>query len=139
MLGEFAFTIHRKEQHGPSGKTIGLQGLSSSRAGRKGIFMKFVLLIAALIAAYILSQWGVIMITKSVCRRIIKDLDSKRAYAADSAVSLPYAQKKGLLHIGTRDYKPQALQYLVHKGIVCATDDGRFYLDAAKSQDTIRL
>lgn len=97
--------------------------------------MESVLLIVILIAVFLLTQWGTMWRGKQACVAIIKDLDEKRAYTSDSAVSLPYAQKKGMFHIGARDYKPQALQFLMHKEIVHATDDGRFYLDAAKARD----
>ncbi|MBW2562278.1 MAG: hypothetical protein JRE40_15695 [Deltaproteobacteria bacterium] len=74
---------------------------------------------------------------KRACRTIIKDLDGRGAYGPASAAVLPYAQKKGFLHIGARDYKPQALQYLLHREIVRTTDDGRYYL-VATTQD-VRL
>ena len=90
--------------------------------------MEIISLVVILIAAYLLSQWGVMWRTKRTCMTIIKDLDGRRAHSPASAVALPYAQKKGMFHIGLRDYKPQALQYLIHREIVGTTDDGRFYL-----------
>jgi len=92
--------------------------------------MKVVFLFVVLIAAYCLTQWGVMWRVNRTGMTIIKDLDGKRAYEPESAAVLPYAQKKGIFHIGARDYKPQALQSLVHREIVRMTDDGRFYLVA---------
>ncbi len=102
--------------------------------------MEIILFIVVLIAAYLGTQWGVMRMTKRACRAIIKDLNSRRAYTAESAVSLPYAQKKGMFHIGLRDYKPHALQYLLHREMVRATDDGRFYLaDTASALQDMTL
>jgi len=90
--------------------------------------MEVILLIVVLIAVFLLVQWGTMWRGKRACRAIIKDLEERGAYEPESAAALPYARKKGLLHFGARDYKPQALQYLVHREIVRTTDDGRFYL-----------
>lgn len=90
--------------------------------------MEIVALIIILLAAYLLAQWGVMWMTKRACMRVIKDLDAKGAYTPGSAVVLPYAQKKGMFHVGMRDYRPQAIQFLVHKEVVHTTDEGRFYL-----------
>lgn len=96
--------------------------------------MKAVLLFFVLIAAFLLTQWGAMWRGKRACRAIIKDLADRGAYGPASAVALPYAQKKGILHVGLRDFKPQALQSLIHREIVLTTDDGRFYL-VANAQD----
>jgi len=96
--------------------------------------MKVALLFAILIATYLLTQWGTMWRGKRACRAIIKDLEGRGACEPEFAASLPYAQKKGMFRIGTRDYKPQALQYLLHREIVHTTDDGRFYL-ATNAQD----
>jgi hypothetical protein len=90
--------------------------------------MKSVFLFVVLIGVYFLTQWGVMRMTKRTCRAIIKDLDGRGAYDSESAAVLPYAKRKGFFHIGARDYKPQALQYLIHREIVLTTDDGRYYL-----------
>ena len=90
--------------------------------------MKVALLFAILIATYLLTQWGTMWRGKRACREIIKNLEERRACEPESAASLPYAQKKGIFHIGARDYKPQALQILIHREIVGTTDDGRYYL-----------
>jgi len=99
--------------------------------------MKVVLLLAVLIAAFFLTQWGTMWRGKRACRAIIKDLEERGACDPASAAPLPYAKKKGIFHIGARDYKPQALQYLLHREIVRTTDDDRYYL-VATTQD-VRL
>lgn len=99
--------------------------------------MKLILAFILLIAAYLLTQWGTMWRGKRACRAIIKDLEERGARDSASAASLPYAQKKGIFHIGARDYRPQALQYLIHREIVSTTDDGRYYL-VANAQD-VRL
>jgi hypothetical protein len=99
-----------------------------------GDFMNVVIAVIILIAACVLTQFGVVWKTRRACLTIIKDLRTRGAYDPESATALPYAQKKGFFHFGARDYKPHALQHLVQKEIVCLTDDGRFYL-GAKAQD----
>ena len=96
--------------------------------------MEIFLLIVVLIGVFFLSQWGVMLMTRRACATIINDLKRRKAYNPDSAAALPYAQKKGFFHFGTRDYKPQALQHLVQHDIIRMTDDGRFHL-TEKVQD----
>ena len=90
--------------------------------------MNTVICVIILIAACVLAQIGVVWKTKRACLTIIRDLRDRGAYDPESAAALPYAQKKGLLHFGARDYKPQALQHLIQKEVICVTDDGRCYL-----------
>lgn len=58
---------------------------------------------------------------------IIKDLESKEAFNAESAVELPYA-KKDWLKIGMRDYRPKTLQALLTAGILGMTPEGRYFI-----------
>ncbi len=58
---------------------------------------------------------------------IINDLKKKGALNPDAAVDLPYA-RKSMLRLGTRDYRPKALEHLAMKQIVGITDSGRYYL-----------
>ena len=60
-------------------------------------------------------------------RSIIKDLKRNGALDPASALELPYAQK-GTFRVGVRDYRPQALQFLVSNEIVGVTDKGCYYL-----------
>jgi len=99
--------------------------------------MNIFIAVVILVGAFVLAQIGVTWKAKRACLTIIRDLQTRGAYDPESAAALPYAQKKGLLHFGLRDYKPQALQHLVQKEIVCVTGDGRFYL-GANAQD-VRL
>lgn len=90
--------------------------------------MNLFICIIILVTAFALAQFGVVWKTKRACLAIIRDLQDRNAYDSESAAALPYVQRKGLLHFGVRDYKPQALQHLVLKEIICVTDDGRCYL-----------
>jgi hypothetical protein len=58
---------------------------------------------------------------------IIRDLKAKDAFDPSSAVKLPYATA-GLFHMGTRDYRPKALAYMVTANIVGRTEEGHYYL-----------
>ena len=58
---------------------------------------------------------------------IINDLKERGALDPASAAELPYA-KKSMLRIGTRDYRPKALEHLAMKQIIGITDGGRYYL-----------
>ena len=58
---------------------------------------------------------------------IIKDLERQKAFEASSAVKLPYA-KAAFFRLGTRDFRPKALEYLVASEIVGVTENGKYYL-----------
>jgi hypothetical protein len=58
---------------------------------------------------------------------IIEDLKSRGALDPFSAVELPYA-RKSLFRIGLRDFRQDALKYLVASDIVGMTHDGKYYL-----------
>ena len=58
---------------------------------------------------------------------IINDLKKRGALNPGSAVELPYA-KKSMLRMGTRDYRPKALEHLAMKQIVGMTETGWYYL-----------
>ena len=58
---------------------------------------------------------------------IIEDLKAKGALDPESAVKLPYAQKR-VSKMGIRDHLPMALGHLVFDKIVCIAEDGRYYL-----------
>jgi hypothetical protein len=78
---------------------------------------------------------GVYMLTRKVngwrIKRafvvIIQDLDRQNAFDASSAVKLSYA-KAPFLRLGTRDFRPKALEYLVASEIVGVTESGNYYL-----------
>ena len=84
---------------------------------------------------------GVYMLTRRVhawkMRRaygnVLKDLEQKEAFDPLSAVELPYA-KVGLFRMGTRDYRPKAVQYMTQTGVAVMTVDGRYYLRKDKNE-----
>ena len=69
---------------------------------------------------------------------VLKDLEQKEAFNPSSAVELPYA-KAGLFRMGTRDYRPKAVQYMTQTGVAVMTVDGKYYLRErnAKPLETI--
>jgi len=58
---------------------------------------------------------------------IIEDLKARGALDPRSSVELPY-DRRPLLRMGTRDFRPQALQHLISSNIVDVTDSGKYYL-----------
>ncbi len=83
--------------------------------------------VGVLVAVYILTRHFHSWRYSRTYVLIINDLKKKGAVNPASAVELPYA-KKSMLRIGTRDYRPKALEHLVMKQIVGMTDSGRYYL-----------
>ena len=58
---------------------------------------------------------------------VLKDLEQREAFDPSSAVELPYA-KVGIFRMGTRDYRPKAIQYMTQTGVAVMTADGKYYL-----------
>ncbi len=83
--------------------------------------------VGVLVAVYILTRHFHSWRYSRTYVLIINDLKKRGALNPASAVELPYA-KKSMLRIGTRDYRPKALEHLVMKQIVGMTDSGRYYL-----------
>ncbi len=83
--------------------------------------------VGVLVAVYILTRHFHSWRYSRTYVLIINDLKKKGAVNPASAVELPYA-KKSMLRIGTRDYRPKALEHLAMKQIVGMTDSGRYYL-----------
>jgi hypothetical protein len=83
--------------------------------------------IGVLVAVYILTRHFHSWRYSRTYVLIINDLKKRGALNPASAVELPYA-KKSMLRIGTRDYRPKALEHLAMKQIVGMTDSGRYYL-----------
>jgi len=83
--------------------------------------------IGVLVAVYILTRHFHSWRFSRTYVLIINDLKKKGAVNPASAVELPYA-KKSMLRIGTRDYRPKALEHLAMKQIIGMTDSGRYYL-----------
>jgi hypothetical protein len=89
--------------------------------------------IILLVGVYIFTQAVVGYRIKRAARGIVRDLDSKKAYSAESAVELPYA-KSNLFRIGLRDFRPKAVAALVQGGILIQTAAGKYFL-AKRPQD----
>jgi hypothetical protein len=83
--------------------------------------------IGLLVAVYILTRHFHSWRFSRTYVLIINDLKKRGAVNPASAVELPYA-KKSMLRIGTRDYRPKALEHLAMKQIIGVTDSGRYYL-----------
>jgi hypothetical protein len=83
--------------------------------------------IILLVGVYILTQMVVGYRIKRAARGIVRDLDLKKAYSAESAIELPYA-KANLFRIGLRDFRPKAVDALVQGGILSRTSTGKYFL-----------
>jgi hypothetical protein len=86
-----------------------------------------------LAAVYILTRYGIALRMKRAAALIVKDLEKKGAFNPLTAVELPYA-KSSLFRIGLRDYRPKAIESMIHSDIVGMTPDGKYYLKV-KPQD----
>lgn len=83
--------------------------------------------ILLLVGVYIFTQMVVGYRIKRAARGIVRDLDSRKAYSAESAIELPYA-KASLFRIGLRDFRPKAVAALVQGGILAQTTAGKYFL-----------
>ena len=83
--------------------------------------------ILLLVGVYILTQVVVGYRIKRAARGIVRDLDFKKAYSAESAIELPYA-KSNIFKIGLRDFRPKAVAALAQGGIVSQTSAGKYFL-----------
>jgi len=83
--------------------------------------------IGVLVAVYILTRHFHSWRYSRAYVFVINDLKKREALNPASAVELPYA-KKSMLRMGTRDYRPKALEHLAMKQIIGMTAIGRYYL-----------
>jgi hypothetical protein len=83
--------------------------------------------IGVLVAVYILTRHFHSWRYSRAYVFVINDLKKRGALNPASAVELPYA-KKSMLRMGTRDYRPKALEHLAMKQIIGMTAIGRYYL-----------
>ncbi len=83
--------------------------------------------ICALVAVYILTRHFHSWRLSKAYAFIMDDLKKKGATTPLLAVHLSYA-KKNMLRMGTRDYRPKALEHLAMKQIVGMTENGRYFL-----------
>ncbi len=89
--------------------------------------VQIVIGILLLVGVYILTQAVVGYRIKRAARGVVRDLDFKKAYSAESAIELPYA-KSNLFRIGLRDFRPKAVSALVQGGIIAQTAAGKYFL-----------
>lgn len=91
-----------------------------------------ILLLCVLILVYILTRKVNAWRVKRASDFIIKDLEQKGALDPSSAVEIPYA-KMSIFAMGTRDFGPKALEYLIANNIVGKTDSSNYYLKEKKA------
>ncbi|MCU0562006.1 MAG: hypothetical protein MUD16_17670 [Desulfobacterales bacterium] len=89
--------------------------------------IQIVIGLIVLVGVYLLTQVVVGYRIRRTARAIIKDLERRKAIDPASAAELPY-ERRSLLHIGLRDFRPKALAALVEGGIVARTEAGRYFL-----------
>jgi hypothetical protein len=89
--------------------------------------LQILLGILFLIAVYVLTRFGEAWRIRRASLFIIRDLEKRKAFDPEGAAELLYA-KKDLFRMGMRDFKPRALESLVHDGILGKTESGRYYL-----------
>ncbi len=81
-----------------------------------------------------------VFLTKRALSKVVKIFYEHNALRRDQAKSLHELglEPKNFMERMTslRDYKPYALQILRQKGVVCTTEDGRFYLVKEKLDQT---
>jgi len=58
---------------------------------------------------------------------IVEDLKVRGALDPQSSVELPY-DRRPLIRMGMRDFRPQALQDMISNNFVEVTDNGKYYL-----------
>ena len=83
--------------------------------------------ICILIVVYILTRKFHAWRMRQTYQSIVKDLEKNEALDPSSAIEFPYA-KKGVFRIGTRDYRPKAIQYMIATNIIGMIDSGKYYL-----------
>lgn len=83
--------------------------------------------IGVLVAVYILTRHFHSWRYSRAYVFIMDDLKKREAVNPASAVVLPYASKS-LFRMGSRDYRPKALEHLAIKQIIGITSTGRYYL-----------
>lgn len=80
-----------------------------------------------LIGLFLLTRWLMVLKIQATCKAIIRDLENRKAFSPETAVLLPY-EKPQPLRIGTRDYRPKAIEALIQSGVIIKTGSGRYYL-----------
>lgn len=89
--------------------------------------VELVLLIIVLVAVFILTRKFALWRAERTIEPILEDLKKRDARDESSAVNLSYA-KRNMLWPGTHDFRVEGLKFLLARGLVEQTADGRFYL-----------
>jgi hypothetical protein len=89
--------------------------------------MEFFIWFLITAAVFVLSRIWMHKKNEKVCSQILEDLQEKGAVAPSSAVKLPYANRTWL-KFGLRDYRPDALLFLVRSGAVTDRGNGYYYI-----------
>jgi hypothetical protein len=92
---------------------------------------QIIIAIVFLIILFFLNQKVVAWRIKRACVEIIADLENQRAVDPVSAIALPYATRK-IFRFGLRDFRTDALKYLVSSNMVGRTHEGKYYLLKSK-------
>lgn len=96
---------------------------------------QIIFLLCLLIIVYILTRKVHVWRIRRAYIFIVKDLEAKKAFDQSSAVGLPYAKQK-MFKLGTRDFRPKTLEFMVANNIVGITSSGDYYL---KRRDALKL
>jgi hypothetical protein len=89
--------------------------------------VQMIISVIVLMAVYLLTQLIIGYRVSRAARRIIRHLEEESAYDPITAIELPYARQK-LLRIGLRDFRPNAVDALLHIKVVSRTQSGKYYL-----------
>ena len=89
--------------------------------------MQIILGLILLVGVFILSRYVMGWKIRNACKFILTDLENRNAFDPENAAELPY-MRKSVLKVGLRDYRPKALEYMVHAGIVKVNPEGKYYL-----------
>ncbi len=81
----------------------------------------------ALAGVYFLSRKVHVWRMQRAYKAVLSDLEKKKAFDPASAITLPYA-RPGFFRMGTRDYRPKAVEYLIQTGVAGMTENGEYYL-----------
>ena len=87
--------------------------------------------ICILIGIYALNRKVQTWSAKRAYFSIINDLKRQRAFGASSAINLSDA-RMGIIRLGMKNYRSNAMEYLVASDVVGVTDKGKYYLKDPK-------
>ena len=89
------------------------------------------LAICILMGIYALNRKVQTWSAKKAYLSIVNDLKRQRAVDPSSAVNLPDA-RMGIIRLGMKNYRSNAMEYLIAGNIVGVTDKGKYYLKDPK-------